>query len=344
MAVGSGLSGQLGLAEESTVGTPVTVTRFYEYTSLKPKHSKMTKTSAGIRAGAKGHRERNRSLVGKSLGADVEMNVYSKGYGVLLKHMLGGSSIAQIGATPVWRQIHLAGDLTGKSLTVQGGFAESYSGTVRPYTYNGCKVDSWEMSCQADDLLRLKLTLDGWNWTTATALASASYLTSLEEFHWAQLTATIGGTLTTSAGRTTLAGATAVKGLRGFTLKGDNPLRTDRRLAGGAGVKSEQLENGWRNYTGDLDLEFADRTQFADLFDADTSTALQLTFTGVVDVGSANFAALRLTYPKVRFDDGSPDAGGPDIVDGKISFTALEDDAGTHPLIQFEYESVDTAI
>lgn len=341
---GSGLGTQFGAAEESTVGTAVPVTRFYEIDKVNPTHQKITAVSQGLRATARGHRERNRTVTGKGVQLTTSATVFSKGFGLFLKHATGSSSIAQLSASATWRQIHLVGDLTGKGLTLQGGFQESYSTTVRPYTYNGCKVTDLELACQIDGLLKMNLSVDGWNWTNATALATASYLSSLEEFNWSQLTCTIGGTPTTSAGRTTVASGTAIKGLRGVSLKLSNKMRTDRRVAGGAGIKQEQVENDFRMVTGELDTEFADRTQLADVFDADTSTCLQFAWTGVTNDGSGNFPVLRVTYPKVKLDTGDPAVGGPDVVDNKIGFTAYEDDGGVHPLAQWEYESQDVAI
>jgi hypothetical protein len=341
---GSGLGTQFGAAEESTVGTAVAVTRFYEVDKLDPTHQKITAVSQGLRATARGHRERNRVVTGKSVQLSTSMTVFSKGFGLFLKHGTGSSTIAQLAASPTWRQIHLVGDLTGKGLTLQGGFQESYSTTVRPYTYNGCKVTDLELACQIDGLLKMNIGFDGWNWTSATGLATASYLSSLEEFNWAQLTCTIGGTPSTSSGRTTVSGGTAIKGLRGVSLKLSNKMRTDRRVAGGAGIKVEQVENDFRMVTGDMDTEFADRTQLADIFDSDASTCLQFTWTGLTNDGSGNFPVIRVTYPKVKFDTGDPQVGGPDVVDGKIGFTAYEDDTGTNPLFQYEVESQDTTI
>jgi len=343
VATGSGLSTQLMLAEESTVGTAVTVTRGYEADSVKPTHQKITKVSMGLRAGGRGHRERNRVVTGKSVTLAVPMTVMSKGMGVFFKHALGATTTTQIASSLTYRQIHTPADITGKSLTLQAGVAESYSGTVRPYTYNGAKVTDWELSCQTDDLLKASFTFDAWNWTTATALATASYLSALEEFHWGVCTATIGGSLAIGSGRTTVTTPTVLKGLRGVSLKGANGLRTDRRFAGGAGIKAEQLENDFRTFTGELDLEYADKAQSSDLFDSDASQTLQVTWTGITNDASGNFPVLRVTYPKVKFDTGTPEAGGPDIVEGKVSFTAYEEDAGTYPLIQVEYESQDTA-
>lgn len=344
MAAGSGLLTQFMAAEESTVGTPVAVTRGYEVDSVKPTHTKITKVSQGLRAGARGHRERNRVVTGKSAQLVVPTTVFSKGSGLWFKQAMGTTTITQLAASPTWRQIHLPGDLAGKSTTLQAGFAESgASGVVRPYTYNGCKVVDWQLGCTMDDLLKLSLTFDAWNWTNATSLVAASYLSSLEAFHWADLAVTIGGTPTTTAGRTTVAGGVTIGGLRGVTIKGTNGLRIDRRHAGGAGVKSEQLENAFRSYTGDLDTEFFSRTQLNDVFDSDASTCLQFTWTGVTSDGTGNFPVLRTTVPKAKFDTGTPEAGGPDIVDDKVQWTAYEDDGGVHPLIQVEYESQDLA-
>lgn len=344
MAAGSGLLAQFGLAEESTVGTPVTVSRFYEVDSLVPEHQKITATSTGLRGGARGHRERNRVVTGRAATLPVPLTVFSKGFGVYLKHAFGASTIAQIAASPTWRQIHLIGDLAGKSMTLQGGFAESRTaGLVRPYTYNGCKVTNWEIGCQAENLCKATVTFDAWNWTNVTALASASYLSALEAFHFAQLSVKIGGVLTTASGRTTIAGGVNLDAVRGVALRGVNGLRTDRRFAGGAGIKSEQLENDFRQLSGELDMEFWDRTVTTDVFDSDGSTALQFIWTGATDDGSGNFPVLRFTYPKVKFEAGPPAVNGPDIVDGPMTWTAYEDDAGTHPLGQAEYESQDTA-
>src|SRR2546430_5614303 len=191
---GSGLGTQLGLIAEATVGTALTVTRFYEIDKLVGEPRKITAVSQGVRATARAHRERNRTMVGKEVKPTTSMTVMSKGFGIFMSHALGSSSIAQLSASPTWRQIHLVGDLTGKGLTIQGGFQESYSTTVRAYTWNGCKITDLELACQIDGLLKMNLSIDGWNWTNATGLAAASYLGTLEEFNCSQLTATIGGT------------------------------------------------------------------------------------------------------------------------------------------------------
>lgn len=353
MTVGSGLCAQWGFVEETTVGTAATVTKFVPVNNFRPVHTVKTATSQGLRACAKAITDDRTVLVGRSATAESEMEVLNKGFGVLLKSLIGGNpSATQIGTTGVYRQICTVLDMTGKSLTIQGGFPESYSSaTVRPYTYRGGKITGWELSCApsaSNGLVLLKQTWDLWDWTTGIALATAAYPTGVEPFRWGGdgtnpfFAARIGGTVTTTGGLTTVSGGTAIKGLRGVSLKGTNALRVDRDLAGNAGVKAEQLENSWREYAADLDTEFADRTQLMDLVDAYTSTALEFEWKTSVAV-NGQYPTLRVTYPIVKLT-GQPEAGGPDILDGKVSAMAYLDNAGTHPLMQIVYESVDSTV
>lgn len=351
MTVGSGLCAQLGYVEETTVGTAVTVTKFAPFKSFKPTQGPKTATSEGLRACAKAITDDRTVVVGRMASAESETEILNKGFGALLKSLIGGApSATQIGTTTVYRQINTVLDMTGKALTVQAGFPESYgSATVRPYTYRGGKVTQWELTCSSDSgLVALRQTWDFFDYTNGTALATASYPSGVEPFRWGgdgsttYFQALIGGTVTTSAGRTTVASNSAIKGLRGVSLKGTNSLRTDRDLAGGAGIKSEQLENGWRAYTVDLDCEFADRTQLQDLVDAYTSVALQFEWKTSTAI-NGQYPTLRVTYPIVKLT-GSPDISGPDLLSGKVTAAAYLDNTGTHPLMQIEYESTDSSV
>ncbi len=341
----SGLCGQFGFKQETVVGTAVTVDRFLPVNSFTPTLAKSEVVSEGIRGCATTPTVDDSVVVGRAATAQLNADVRSKLFGPLLQQILGAvSGPTVIGATPLYRQIHTPGDLTGKSLTVQAGFPESYSSTVNPFTYRGAKVTTATFSCASGGTLKLALDLDMWDEDTATALAVDTYPTGWEIFSWAGFTATIGGVATTAAGRTTLAGGTAIKGLRGINLPFALGLATDRVFAGGGGIKDEQIENAMRSYTGELDVEFADRTQLHSLFSAHTTTALQFTWTGKTDVGAGNFPVLRITYPQTKLLTGSPGLSGPGIIPGNTTFRAYGDPAGTHPDVQIEYESVDTTL
>ncbi|MFI6332916.1 phage tail tube protein [Micromonospora chersina] len=341
----SGLCAQLGFKQEAVVGTAVTVDKFLPVNSFTPTLAKSEVVSEGIRGCALTPYTDDSVVVGRAAAAQMNVDVRSKLFGQLLRQILGNvSGPTVIGATPLYRQIHTPGDLTGKSLTFQVGLPESYSATVNPFTYKGAKVTNATFSCARGGTLKLALDLDMWDEDTATALAVDTYPTGWEIFSWAGFTATIGGTPTTATGRTTLAGGTTIKGLRGISLPFALGLATDRVFAGGGGIKSEQIENAMRSYTGELDVEFADRAQLHTLFSAHTTTALQFAWTGKLDVGSGNYAALRITYPQTKLLTGSPGLSGPDIIPGNTTFRAYGDPAEVHPAVQIEYESVDTTL
>lgn len=340
----SGLCAQLGYKAETAVGTAVTVDKFLPVTSFTPTLAKTEVVSEGIRGCATTPMTDDSVVVGRAASANLNTDVRSKNFGPLLQQILGAVTGPTVTTTPIYRQIHTPGDLTGKALTFQVGLPESYSATVNAFTYRGSKVTNATLACARGGLLTLALDLDMWDEDTATALAVDTYPTGWEVFSWAGFTATIGGTVATAAGRTTVTGGIPIKGLRGISLAFALGLATDRVFAGGNGIKSEQIENAMRAYTGELDVEFADRAQLHTLFSAHTTTALQFTWTGKTDLGTSAFPALRVTYPAVKLLTGSPGLSGPDIIAAGTTFRAYGDPAGVNPAVQIEYESPDTTL
>lgn len=340
MAIGSGLGAQLGLAEESTVGTIVTPNRFLEFLSEGLELSKNIVQGKGLRAGGQYDRAGRRAYTTRSAGGPISLEVPSLGAGVLFKHMLGGTPIlTQQGATAAWKQTHKPGDLTGKSLTIQKGVPQT-DGTVKPFTYKGCKLSQWSFDCAVGDILKLGLTVDSWDETTATALATASYPTGANIFHFAQGSVVLGGTVTTTAGVASLAGGTTVAAIKSATVSGTNPMATDRYFFGSAGVKAEQVENEVRTAGGALTAEFVNQATIYDVFAADTRTSLRLQFVGA-QIATGYNATMELLLPAIYFDGESPKVGGPEIVSLDAGFTALDD--GTNATVQIQYTSLDTA-
>lgn len=344
MPIGSGLSAQAGWAEETTYGTFVTPAMFAEFNSETLALAKNVAQSAGLRAGGRVARVGNRVVTTRAAAGALAMDVSSRGMGKLLKHMLGTPSptAVVIGATGIYRQIHVPGDLAGRSLAFQIGRPQS-DGTVRAYSYPGAKFTGWELACAVDQILGLTLNVDARTEDTGQALGTVSYTTANEEkFHFGQLAIAIGGTVATTAGRTTVSGSpAALLGARGFSLKASTPLDASRFFAGGGGLKSDQIENGWRTYTLDLDTEFISKTQLYDAFAADTTVTIQITLTGTVVV-TGGTAVLRITIPAGKLDSGSPQVGGPDVIKNPVTLLAMED--GTNPVIQIEYESPDATV
>jgi hypothetical protein len=111
------LLSQFGVAKETTWATPVTVSRFFEFTSegVKPVVGRVE--SKGIRAGARAFRNDRSQPVAKGASGSVEFEVPTKGFGFWLEHMFGGS-VVTVGPTDA-NYTHTAtiGSLSGKGLT-----------------------------------------------------------------------------------------------------------------------------------------------------------------------------------------------------------------------------------
>lgn len=351
MAVGSGVCSQFGFVNESTAGTPVTVTKFRKHVSVGGNGLEPIRVDSEAVGGCflGVPYDRAQVEVARQSNREVVQECGTRTMGLLLKQMIGSAASAtQIGATSVYRQIHHNGDVAGKSLTVQFGFPEATAtGTNRAITMRGCKVSQWTLANAMNQLLRLTMTLDAWDETTATGLATAAYTTE-EVYGWKHLTTLkIGGTPSIGSGLVSVSAGTAVANCRGVTLRGTIPIRTDGFFAGGGGSKSEQiLTGGHQDFGGELECEFADRTQFYDVFSANTTTAFEAVWVCSTDHGSGTFCRLAVVMPYCRLitPGGNPMINGPGVLDGRAAFRAFADPAGSLPMIQIVYDSLDTAL
>ncbi len=355
MGVGSGLCSQFGFKNETTAGTAVTVDHFYKHVSVGGDGLQLiTATDLGLGGCALVPTVDRAVVVGRQVARDVELNIGTRGLGLLWKQAIGSSAVAtQIGATAAYRQIHWLGDIATKSLTVQFGFPESTAtGTVNPHTINGAKITQWEVSCQRNDLAKFRFSLDGWNEVTNIALASAAYpsgqtaATINEALSFACFSAKIGGTAAVNSGLVEITGGAEILGCRGMSAKGVLPLRTDGFFSGGNGVKKEQLLAGgaFMDYTADLDIEYQSKSQIYDKYAAFETVPLELTFLGKNDIGGTNFGKVSIIYPQAKIDPAGINITGPEGLDNKASFKAYGDPAGVLPAIQIEVISADTAL
>ena len=354
MGVGSGICSQFGFKNETVVGTPVTVDHFYKMVSVGGNGLDVITIDDPGLGGCNLVPTSDRTVkVGQQVSRDVELNVGTRNLGLIFKQMLGSSGAATLVLGSFYRQIHWNGDVSGKSLTVQFGMPETTAtGTVRAFTINGAKITQWELAQARNDFLKLRFTLDGWDEATATALASATYVggtgaTINEPLRFNCFSAKLGGTASLGSGLVSIAAGTEIKGCRGVSVKGVQPLRTDGFFSGGNGTKSEQLlaGDGFQQFTADLDVEFQDRTQIYDIYAAYTTTPLELTWTGKVDAGSTQFGKVSVIFPNSKLKGpASPMITGPGALDNKASVMAYGDNGGTMPAIQITYENLDSAL
>jgi hypothetical protein len=346
----SGLSGQVGIVTESTYGTPVTVTRFYEFLSENFQFNPNFLDGQGLKAGQAYNRASRTVQSQFDVNGDLTMehtdgsaaSAAADSMGLWWKHCLGSSvtTPTQIAASTAYKQVHTPGSKAGFSLTCQVGRPQISGVTVQPFTYQGVKITDWEFSCSDNQIAQLKVTCDGQQELTATGLAAASYPTPNGLFSFADATNfKIGGTASTAAGETTIASGVAVGSrVTAITITGSTPMKTDRYGLGNAGLKGEPIENAIPTITGSLTTEFFSRTELYDLLKSNSTTPLQLDFSHG-DAGSGNPYLLSFIFPAIKVKSGAMNINGPDVVPQTIGFQAYDDGSGTNPVIQVKLVS-----
>jgi len=317
---------QLGVVDESTYGTPVTVTRFFEFNSESIKLDQGRNESAGLRVGARTLRSDRFEPFRRGAAGDIEFDVPTKGFGWWLKHMLGAVATGTV-TDANYTHTGTEGALVGDSFTLQLNRPFNPSGTAQAYTYHGCKVIGWELSCDADGVLVASISIDAEDEDTTTALASASYPSDYRIFTFAGAAVTIGGS--------------AVE-LKRFAVSAEIPMDTERRYLRGSSLKKEPTENGMRVYSFEAEADFADLTQynrFRAAARADTLAAIVATFDGPVAHGGTTLPRLTVTIPAARFDAVEQNIAGPEGLMSTISGRALWD--GTNSPVTLAYRSTD---
>jgi hypothetical protein len=327
---------------ETAWGTAVTPDHTFEFNDEGLKLDPTFLEPTGLRVGTKYKRASRVSISRKSVSGDITLEHATKGMGLLWKHALASSATPTALTSPAYEQVHTPGDFRGKGLTIQVGRPEPSTGTVRPFTYTGCKVSQWELSVSDNAIPTLKLTFDGRSEDTATALAAPSYISGSKVFSFANATLKLGGTASTTSGKTSVTGNTAVATVvTEVSVQGAAPMAADRFGIGNAGLKSEQLENDTPTITGSLTAEF-NKAELYDLFTNNTTTALVLTLTGDPIGASGSSDTLEVILPAVKLKGASPNVGGPDIVSMSTDFEAYSDES--NPPIQVRIVSADATL
>ncbi|MCX3064204.1 phage tail tube protein [Streptomyces beihaiensis] len=342
MATGTGLDAQLMVGEESAWGTAVTTDHAFEFNDESLKLDPSFLEPTGLRVGTKYKRASRVSISRRAVSGDLTVEHATLGMGLLWKHALASSATPTALTAPAYEQVHTPGDFRGLGLTVQVGRPEPATGTVRPFTYSGCKIGQWELSVSDNAIPTLKVTFDGRDEDTATALAAPSYLSGSKVFSFANATLSLGGTAATASGKTTVTGGTAVATVvTEVSVQGAAPMAADRYGIGNGGLKSEQLENDTPTITGSLNAEF-NKAELYDHYTANDTLPLVLTLTGDAIGASGSNDTLEVILPAVKLKAASPNVGGPDIVSMSTDFEAYSDES--NPVIQVRIVSADATL
>lgn len=326
---GTGLATQVTHGDETTYGTVATdITRAFEIRSEGIEDSIERIESESLRAGKRLQSwwTPNR----KGAEGDVEYELLSKGYGVRFKHWLGTITTTTPGGATLSR-LHTGtlGNINGKSFTTQVGRPD-VTGVVNPFTMLGGKVTEWELAVEVDGLVLLTETLDFQDVRTPStpvtpgpALAAPVYPSGVVPLDFTGALISVGGTPVD---------------LTGITLSGSSNVKTDRYFLRRSSLKKEPIEDtAPREITAELNGEFEGLTAY-NRFVNGTEAAIIASFRGPLIEG-ALFAGLDVTLARVRWDGGTPTAGGPDILEMPQTCKVLAPASGE--AVTFAYQSTD---
>lgn len=332
---------QLGMAQESTYGTAVTVSRFLPMLPSTTHDVNLERVqSAGLIVGGLGYQRTARQAVGvPTYPLQIDIPAQSRGIGLPLS-WCGGTTTHTLVSGTTYQSVITPARTTvtpPTSFTCQLGIVETVTaGTVDAYTYSGCVASALTITCPDDGEATISIKALAKTLATGTALATASYAAAPSLYHHDSGTATLGGTLTTPTA-TTLATVSTPTGLavRSWQLEIDHGL-VERPIVGG------YQQPAWGSATAKLSTQIEyDGTWWRTAMLAGTA----LPFVGALTGGalSSGVETLQVVVPSAVIDPGvlpKPTAG--EIVTVDVEWQGMYD--GTSQPWYIVHRTADTAL
>ncbi len=330
----SGSLTQFGIGIETTYGTAVAPTKFFEITKEDFK-GKYERIQADALSAAYVDRSDRWALNPKGAGGSVELEVLTKNFGNWLKFLMGTVNTTGPAETTAYTHTGTIGNLTGKYFTAQVGRAQT-DGTVKPWTYEGGKVTDFEFSNAIDQTLKCNISCDFENEQAPTSPAGAYVLATNVPAVGAEILTWQGGTIT-------VGGSTV--DMSDFSVKVDNALKTDRFYIGSAANKKEPNQDGKRKVTWSFKTPY-DNASFWQKVSSATLSGSQATivakWSGLTLLGTTIYPNITITIPYARFDEGGPNVEGQGLLEQSMSGVGLYD--GTNSAITVAYQTADTTV
>lgn len=302
MTLASGMAAQIAFKAEATYGQYMVPDRCFPLVNESMMKDPKRMESEGIIAGARTLRSQQWSAGDVDVSGSVGLELYDRSIGRLLTWMYG--SVATAGAAP-FTHTFTPGDLADDFFTMQIGKPDK-SGVVRPFSYLGCMVKSWEIACSSGKIATLGLDIVARDVVTTEALVANSLAAGIRP-------------MTFTGGSLTIAG-TAVK-VRDMKLSGDNALAIDDRRFLGSGLIEQPLEAGLRPIKGTFESDFLDLVQYARFIAGDEVAMVWAMAAG---------AQTLVTTMNVRYDGDTPKVADRKVLKQQVPFVCVgpSSDAG----------------
>lgn len=323
---------------ETTYKTIPSLTRWLEpLPGSQFSLNKTIKQGQGLRVGARLPRSGRRAVVRYDPTATIELEVQSKGQGLLWQALMGAGTSTVVGATTTYQQNFTLADTPG-TLSIQQSLFNGGTAAMDPFTWVGMMIDSFDIDFPNTDLLHLKTNWKGASVlpNTATAVPAFTSPTGVSNFSFQGGTVST-GTLTAPTASALGSAATPVAEVRGGTITVNRNVKTRPNLGGDA-----KPFPGRPSVTGKLDIEYASTT-FTQAIMNDTAMALVLTWTTNNAAGTGGNETFQIVLPEVRFDNDMPQTSDDDIPMMSTSFSVLDNLTAAQP-IWIILRTADTAL
>lgn len=279
MALGFGDNSWVGFGAESTFGTPVARSKYFEFKSEGLKWD----TGKEPRPSLRGRSRNRRGKKKNSTAGPIELQMQVNGMEILLHHMLGSVNTTGPVSSQYTHTFTLARNLpTG--LSVEMNRDASAIGGSAAFLYDGCQIQKWTLKHEPGDFLNLSIDLIGEGDSSNVAVSTPTFATFVG-WDWDSFACTINGVSTT---------------IRSFELTGDNNLSTDR-YALGANKRKGFGGAGPRSISGKITLEF-DSLTASNYFRNQVSLGMQFIWTNGLD-------SMTLSLANDEFTAGEPIVG-----------------------------------
>ncbi len=287
-----GIGAQVGVKQETTYGTAVTPDVFIPFVSeeLEPEHKRVE---------GKGQRSnqltaRNDQFEPYLIGASGSFvfEASSKDLGWWLKWGLGSLTTGSVSDSVYPHTCVLATALPSFTFQTNREFYPDY--TDQAFTYEGCKVSKLKLECGKEGILTVTADIVAENYTTGTALATASYTASQELLTFVNGSLTIGGTATP---------------VETWSIEVDNNLDTERikqrTSATGGPLRQEPVRKGWATVSWSASVDYDALTnynRFAATTRSGALAALVFTTQSATLAGVSAYPSLVTTIAAARVD------------------------------------------
>lgn len=332
---------RFGIGKEITYGTAVAVTDSFEFMS-EDFAGKYERTNAEALSGSYVMRADRFSVNRKGAEGSVTLEPLTRGFGAWLNFMMGQVVTTGPVETAAYTHTGTINNLIGKNLTVQV-LRPDETDALKPWTYEGGKVTSYEFSNSVDQTLRCTIGLDFESesnpdspsapYTSTVLAALPSAPTGANIFVWDQGTISVGGT---------------AYDISEVTIGVDNALNSDRYFIRQGATKREPIQDGKREVTWSFTTTYADNNFWEKVSSATVAgsyATLQAKWVGLIAIPSTTtplYPCITIDIPVARFDEGGPKVDGDGMLEQQFSGVGLYD--GTNSPITVTYKTQDATV